>query len=64
VPVATTAFVADAPVVFVRVGVAEPPQDAAITNASTRTAELPLFTTKPPYGISHPRACQRSIQSE
>jgi len=47
VPVATTAFVAVAPVVPVVVGV-DPPHDAAITNARTRTAELPLFTTKPP----------------
>ena len=63
VPVATTAFVAVAPVVPVVVGV-EPPQDAATTNANARTAELPLFTMKPPYGISHARACQRSIQDE
>ena len=36
----------EAPVV--PVGVAAPPQDAAITNASARTAELLFFTTEPP----------------
>jgi hypothetical protein len=39
------ALVAAAPVAVVPVGLAEPPHDAAITNANARTAALPLFTT-------------------
>jgi len=45
--VATTALVAVAPLVAVTAGVG-PPQDAAITSANARTAELPLITTRSP----------------
>ena len=47
-PDATGALVAVSTLPVVPVGVAAPPQDAAMSNASARTAALLFFTTWPP----------------